>query len=91
MGEQQPMQPLRIDRNGTVRFRENAIVTFLLDFGPFDMNALALMDFSHEDRAQFAQLIGYSVSGFGELPYVSEQAVQVADAKAAELLAEKAG
>jgi hypothetical protein len=36
------------------------------------MNHLAEMDFSAEDREQFAQLIGYSLSGFGELDYVSD-------------------
>ena len=35
------------------------------------MNELACMDFSQEDSEQFAQLIGYSVSGFSELSYVS--------------------
>jgi hypothetical protein len=56
-----------------LRFRENKIVSFLLDHGLHDMNALSLMQFSDEDRAQFAQLIGYSLSGFAELPYVSDE------------------
>lgn len=51
----------------TVRFKENSIVRFLLDGGPFDLNMLARMPFSVEDREQFAQLIGYSLEGFGEL------------------------
>ena len=55
------------------------IVRFLLDAGPFDMNQLALMDFAPEEREQFAQLIGYSLSGFGELSYVSEEAYSAAD------------
>jgi hypothetical protein len=37
------------------------------------MNNLALLPFSNEDRVQFAQLIGYSLNGFGELPYVSDK------------------
>lgn len=65
-----PMQPTYYDENETVRFKHNAIVRFLLDAGPFDMNQLAAMNFSREDREQFAQLIGYSVGGFGELSYV---------------------
>jgi len=60
------------DKNGTLRFKANTIVRFLLDAGPFDMNKLALMPFSVEDRQQFAQLIGYSVEGFNELSYVDE-------------------
>ncbi len=34
------------------------------------MNDLAVKDFSDEDRCQFAQLIGYSISGYEELSYV---------------------
>lgn len=67
-----PIQPLIRDAESTVRFKENKIVRFLLDAGPFDMNQLAVMNFSREDREQFAQLIGYSLSGFGELSYVRD-------------------
>lgn len=69
-----PDQPLYLDGHGVVRFRKNAIVEFLLDAGPFDMNQLAVMPFEADDRTQFAQLIGYSQSGFGELSYVSDEA-----------------
>jgi hypothetical protein len=68
-----PVQPLVFDDEKTVRFKRNKIVEFLLDAGPFDMNALAAMEFSVEDREQFAQLIGYSLSGFGDLSYVSDE------------------
>jgi len=67
-----PVQPLIKEANGTVRFKKNAIVRFLLDAVPFDMNQLAIMEFSDEDREQFAQLIGYSLGGFSELSYVSD-------------------
>lgn len=66
-----PIQPLEQDDKGTLRFKKNAIVCHLLDNGNFDLNDLAKMDFSAEDRCQFAQLIGYSLSGYGELSYVS--------------------
>jgi len=72
--KKQPNQPLVRDAHGTVRFQENAIVRYILDAGGIDMNGIALMPFSREDREQFAQLIGYSVCGFGELPYVSDDA-----------------
>ncbi len=66
-----PLQPIeKID--GINRFKKNKIVEFLLDAGHFDMNVLARMDFTDDDRTQFAQLIGYSVSGFGELNYVDD-------------------
>jgi hypothetical protein len=64
--------------DGVIRFKSNAIVTFLLDrakqVNMADMNMLAIMDFTPEDRQQFAQLIGYSLSGYGELPYVDDAA-----------------
>ena len=73
------MQPVETDSNGIIRFKSNEIVRFLLDDGPFDMNQLALMTFSNEDRMQFAQLIGYSVCGFGDLDYVSSEVCSAAD------------
>ena len=66
-----PIQPFIRDKLKVRRFKENAIVQFLLNEGPWDMNSLAKKDFSAEDREQFAQLIGYSVSGFADLSYVS--------------------
>lgn len=65
-----PIQPLVQATDGTVRFKANKIVKFLLDAGPFDLNKIACMEFSQNDREQFAQLIGYSLNGFGELSYV---------------------
>ena len=83
------MQPIIIDEAGTARFHRNEIVRFLLDAGPYDMNKLTGMPFSREDWEQFAQLIGYSVSGFGELPYASNEAVVKADSVVEALLAKK--
>ena len=73
MAEQpHPVQPLITDEHGRDRFKANAIVRFLLDDGPNDMNRLARMPFSREDWVQFAQLIGYSLTGFAELSYVTD-------------------
>ncbi len=69
-----PMQPVYEDEHGVARFKENAIVRFLLDQGPHDMNSLALRYFTKENREQFLQLIGYSLCGFEELSYVSDEA-----------------
>lgn len=71
--DKHPIQPIVTDGYGTFRFKGNEIVKFLLDNGGFDMNDLAMMVFTDEDREQFAQLIGYSVSGFGSLSYVSDE------------------
>lgn len=75
-----PLQPLYLDEHGTKRFKRNAIVRHLLDKGGIDLNQIACMSFEREDREQFAQLIGYSLSGFGELGYVSDTAYELAEA-----------
>lgn len=78
MVKRQPIQPIEPDPNGCIRFRSNAIVRHLLDHGGIDLNQIACMDFSDEDRQQFAQLIGYSLSGYSELSYVSNDAYEAA-------------
>jgi hypothetical protein len=83
------MQQIHLDKEGVARFRANKIVRYLLDAGPFDMNQLALMSFSNKDREQFAQLIGYSVSGYGDLSYASPKSVAKADAKVEKLVQER--
>jgi hypothetical protein len=83
----QPMQPIYLDDKGTARFKENAIVRYILDNGGIDLNQLAFIDFSVEDREQFAQLIGYSVSGFGELGYVTDATYNKADTELNDLVA----
>lgn len=80
-----PMQPIEKDEHGVARFKPNAIVLHLLDDGPFDMNSLAVKGFSPEDRMQFAQLIGYSVGGFCELSYVTDEAAEAAIEEAEKL------
>ena len=74
-----PMQPTEMRERDILRFKPNDIVRHLLDNGPFDMNTIACGDFSPEDRTQFAQLIGYSMSGFSELSYVSDTDYSVVD------------
>jgi hypothetical protein len=73
-----PLQPLVRDENGTVRFKANKIVRMLLDTGSLDLNDLAHMDFNVDDREQFAQLIGYSLSGFAELSYGTDKTYEAA-------------
>jgi len=83
--EKHPMQPVVLDQDKVARFKKNKIVEFLLDAGKFNMNDLAMMNFTKEDRSQFAQLIGYSVSGFGDLSYADKEHVKTADWFAANL------
>jgi hypothetical protein len=80
MNRRQPIQPLEKDSHGTLRFRENKIVNYLLKAGGIDMNKLADIDFPQEDREQFAELIGYSLSGFSELSYVPDETYAAASA-----------
>lgn len=79
-----PLQPLFTNSVGITRFKENEIVRYLLDNNgisnhtKIDMNVLARLPFSREDREQFAQLIGYSLNGFSELQYVSDDTYEKA-------------
>lgn len=77
-----PIQPLYLDKDGRPRFLSNKIVEHLLglcqEHGLCDMNKLAMIDFSQDDREQFAQLIGYSLDGFGELSYVGDETYSAA-------------
>ena len=73
-----PMQPIVKDEHNVYRFKKNKIVSYLIDNGSIDMNAIAALPFEQNDREQFAQLIGYSVSGYGDLNYASEESVAVA-------------
>jgi len=70
METKHPMQPIDIFSNGIARFKENKIVSYLSEGRH---NEIAAMDFSDEDRMQFAQLIGYSISGYGDLSYVTNE------------------
>jgi len=76
------MQPLVRDKHGIVRFKENPLVRWLLDNGGKDLNDLSMAAQQHgwsdADQQQFAQLIGYSVSGYSELHYVDDDAYEVA-------------
>lgn len=68
-----PIQPLEKDMYGRIRFKSNKIVEYLLDTGGIDMNKIAREQFDREDYVQFAQLIGYSLDGFGTLSYVDDE------------------
>lgn len=77
-----PMQPL-VWAKDVIRFKRNEIVRRLLDYGGIDLNQITLWtDISEEDRTQFTQLIGYSVSGAGDLNHFDRDTLEVADAVA---------
>lgn len=77
-------QTIFVDDHGTARFAPNRIVNDMLEAVRggvrMDMNSIACNDkYSDEERMQFAQLIGYSVSSYGDLSYVSDASVRKAD------------
>ncbi len=83
--DQLPMQPVVLDAHGRARFRENSLVRALLDHGistGLSLNELAIQDHGADDRMQLAQLIGYSVYGYGTLSYVTDVSYEEADRRA---------
>lgn len=87
-----PVQPVQWDGRGVVRFKGNAIVRYLLDFARArgcSLNELAVMPFTDDDWTQLAQLMGYSVSGAGDLSYFDPDALLEADRRVEELLAQQ--
>lgn len=103
-----PMQPVVKDEDGTPRFRENAIIRYIVDHaadvvhpgapridpetgkpfhqGKLDLGKLAMLDFPQEDREQFAQLMGYAISGYHELDYVSDESAAQASVLAEQVV-----
>lgn len=90
MQRTQPMQPIEVV-DGVVRFRRNHLVRYLLDQkGGVNLNNLAMLpNIPAEDRMQLAQLIGYSVSGYGDLNYASKKSIAEVDKIAAKLLSKR--
>lgn len=87
------MQPVIWDGKGVIRFQENPIVSYLLNWAQnngLGLNELAALSASEvwtkNDWEHFAQLHGYSVSGWGSLSYVRETTYERADYKRARLL-----
>lgn len=93
-----PQQPLFKDERGKIRFKENPIVSQMLDWGRegerFDLNRISLHigdgsvrspSFPREAYAQLMQLIGYSVAGYHELGMVRDAEAFAASAEARRL------
>ena len=64
-----PVQPTITDQHGVLRFKANAIIRHLIDYGSISLNDIAVMNFDNDDRQQLAQLIGYSVDGYADLSF----------------------
>jgi hypothetical protein len=107
------MQPVVKDTHGVLRFRENAIIRYIVDHaaevvhpganaidpntskpyhqGKLDLSKLITLDFPQEDHEQFAQLMGYSISGYHELSYVSDESCEQASTLAKAVIPEAGG
>lgn len=79
---QHPIQPLVMDPE-VLRFKENAIVRKLLDVATangYSLNEITRdPNTTREDLVQLYQLIGYSLSGYGELQFVSDTDYEAAE------------
>lgn len=91
-----PRQPIGW-AGDVIRFKENKIISWMLNMGgegkKFNLNDIVLKyhlgEFNQEDLVQLDQLIGYSVSGFGDLSYVPQDEVAECDGIAASLYKDK--
>ncbi|AUT62869.1 hypothetical protein [Paraburkholderia terrae] len=76
--QKHPQQQVYIDDTGAPRFRQNAIVFHLLTHGSIRWDQILMMDFPLADREQIAQQMGYSVMGYSELHWISDESYQTA-------------
>lgn len=78
------MQPVIRRGDGQAAFQENAVVRFLLDWASqrdMNLNTLAILPFPRDDYEQFYQLIGYTIGGYSEMSFVSEESYAKAAAE----------
>ena len=91
MSKRQPMQPVAVAADGVIRFKQNQIIRDMLDLCEkhgLDLNEIAMRDYEKDDRSQLMQLIGYSVSGYGNLDCARAKHVARSDHKAESLAVE---
>jgi hypothetical protein len=88
-----PMQPIELDSHGVYRFRENEIVSYLIRNSNLGLNELVILHhqrpFHVKDWEQLLQLIGYSVSGYGDYlqnDLVTQDSVDEADAIVSQMI-----
>jgi hypothetical protein len=85
------MQPVEMAGDQVVRFKRNQIICDMQELCAkhgLDLNEIACRDYSKDDRSQLMQLIGYSVSGYGNLSCSRAKHVMRADEKAASMVEE---
>ena len=72
------MRPL-VDVNGVIRFKQNAVIRWLFEQGHLNLNRIPVDELPLEDVEEFWQMLGYSVSGYGELSFIRPETVAEAD------------
>ena len=81
-----PQQPIGTAEDGVVRFKGNSIIQDLFRSRALDLNEISRRirrgDFPKEDYVQLTQLLGYSVSGWGDLSTSPPEMVAAADKEA---------
>jgi hypothetical protein len=75
------MREVVLDSAGVARFKANAIVDWLFETGRINLNDIAIQrdKFPVEDVEEFWQMLGYSVSGYGDLSFAQPETVEQAD------------
>ncbi len=89
-----PMQPFVVKKDKVVRFKANVIVSTLLEECTnrgYSLNDLAWIKFTQADWEEFYQLIGYSLCGYHELSFVSDETAREATKEAKKLNPKFAG
>ena len=76
-----PMQPVYLDKDGVARFKANAVVDWLFRSNGMDLNRIPTDALDVGDVEVFWQMLGYSVSGYGDLSFVRDETVARADAE----------
>ena len=81
-----PEQPIGMASDGVIRFKGNSIIKELKRTRALDLNKISVRvqrgDFPMEDYVQLTQLLGYSVSGWGDLSTSPPEMVAAADKEA---------
>jgi hypothetical protein len=77
-------QPIVRDAHGVARFQSNALIQYLADKGAINLNQLVALPFPQADVDQFWQLLGYSLSAYAGLSFISKEAREAAAAWRAE-------
>jgi len=78
------MQPISFDEQGTPRFQQNAVVRWLVDEAKkkgLTLNDFPVGELPQTDVEQFWQMMGYSVGGYCELSFVSDESCEAAIAE----------